>query len=157
MLTLFSTPHNRRRTLVLLAVCGVLAGAAGAVGIDDNPLGVSLAFLSATALVLAFVHPWRTSRRFRRLIYASCLGFVALAVLSNVFEAVASRAGLQSPLAGALNGAGAVFFLIAVLLCPPGLLVGVVGALVTSRRERHSQPGTAPVEPEPSPARQETR
>ena len=140
MFVAFSTPHSRRRTLLLFAVCGVLAAAAGAVGIDDNPLGVSLAFLSATALVLAFVHPWRTSRQFRRLVYASVVGFVALAVLSNVFEAAAAKAGVQSPFEGLLNGAGAVFFLIAILLCPPGLLVGVIGAVVTSRRERHSRP-----------------
>ena len=140
MFEAFSTPHNRRRTLLLFAVCGVLAAAAGAVGIDDNPLGVLLAFLSATALVLAFVHPWRTSRQFRRLACASALGFVALAVLSNVGEAVASKVGVQGPFEGLLNGAGAVFFLIAILLCPPGLLVGVIGAVVTSRRERHSRP-----------------
>jgi hypothetical protein len=140
MLETFSMPHSRRRTLLLFAVCGVLAAAAGAVGIDDNPLGVSLAFLSATALVLAFVHPWRTSRQFQRLVYASGLGFVALAVLSNVCEAVASEVGVQGLFEGLLNGAGAVFLLIATLLCPPGLLVGVIGAVVISRRERHSQP-----------------
>jgi hypothetical protein len=139
MLEAFSTPHNRRRTLLFLALCGVLAVAAGAVGIDDNPLGVSLAFLSATALVLAFVHPWRTSRQFRRLVYASVLGFVALAVLSNVVEAIASKVGVQSPFAGLLNGVGAACFVIATLLCPAGLLAGIIGAVVTSRRERHSQ------------------
>ena len=139
MLEAFSTPH-RRRTLLLIVVCGVLAAVAGAVGIDDKPLGLLLAFLSATALVLAFVHPWRTSRQFRRLVYASGLGFVALAVLSNVGEAVASKVGVQGPVEGLLNGVGAVFFLIAILLCPPGLLVGVIGAVVTSRRERHSRP-----------------
>ena len=61
MLEAFSTPQSRRQMLLLFAVCGVLAGAAGAVGIDDNPLGVALAFLSAIALVLAFAHPWRSS------------------------------------------------------------------------------------------------
>ena len=140
MFEAFSTPPSRRRTLLLLAVCGVLAAAAGAVGIDDNLPGVSLAYLSATALVLAFVHPWRTSRQFRRLVYASGLGFVAFAVLSNVLEGVAWKVGGQSPFEGLLNGAGAVFFVIATLLCPPGFVVGVIGAVVTSRRERHAQP-----------------
>jgi hypothetical protein len=140
MLEAFSIPRSRRWTLLLLAVCGTLAAVTGMVGIDDNPLGVALAFLSATALVLAFVHPWRTSRQFRRLIYAAGLGFVVLTVLSNVFEAVAAKVGTQSPLEGLLNGAGAIFFLIAVLLCPPALLVGVIGAVVTSRRERYSTP-----------------
>lgn len=49
MLQALATARNRNRTLLLLAACGILAAVAAAVGIDDNPLGVSLAFLSATA------------------------------------------------------------------------------------------------------------
>ena len=60
---MFETLSNAqwRRTLLLLVICGELAAAAGAVGIDDNPAGLSLAYLSAIALVLAFAHPWRAS------------------------------------------------------------------------------------------------
>jgi hypothetical protein len=139
MLPALFTPRNRIRTLLLLAACGVLAAAAVTVGIDDNPLGVALVFLSATALVLAFVHPWRTSSQFRRLVLASFLVFVAFAVLSNVFEGVASKMSVQSTFASLLDSAGAVCFLIASLLCPAALIVGVIGVVVASRRERHSQ------------------
>jgi uncharacterized membrane protein (UPF0136 family) len=76
MIAAFSTPYNRTRTFILLAVCGLLAIAAAAIGIDDNPPGVLLAFLAATAFVLAFVHPWRTARKFMFLLLASFLGFV---------------------------------------------------------------------------------
>ena len=140
MIEAFSTPRNRNRTFILFAVCGVLAIAA-AIGIDDNPPGLLLAFLSASAFVLAFVHPWRASKQFRYLIYASVLGFIVFAVLHNVFDFVASKLGGSGLVPGLLNGAGAAFFLVAVLLCPPGLLVGAVGAAVMYRRERHSQPG----------------
>jgi len=37
MIAAFSTPYNRTRTFILLTVCGLLAIAAAAVGIDDNP------------------------------------------------------------------------------------------------------------------------
>ena len=141
MLKAFSTPYNRKRTFVLFAICGVLAVAAAIVGISDNPPGLLLAFLSATAFIVAFVHPWRASKHFRRLVYASVLGFIMSAVLHNVFEGVASTAGVSGLLRALLSGAGVAFFLIAILLCPPGLLVGAVGAIVMSRRERHSQPG----------------
>jgi uncharacterized membrane protein YccC len=57
MIAAFSTPRNRIKTFILLAICGLLAIAAAAVGIDDNPPGILLAFLAATAFVLAFVHP----------------------------------------------------------------------------------------------------
>ena len=109
-------------------ICGVLATAAGVVGVSDNLAGLSLALLSATALVLAFVHPWRAPKRYLLLIGASMLMFVASTVLSNVF--------------GDGSAAGGVFFFIAIWLCPAGLLVGVIGTVTTfvaSRREHRQQ------------------
>jgi hypothetical protein len=131
MFEAFSKPQ-RRRTLLFLVSCGALAAAAGVVGIDDNFLGASLVWLSAIALVLAFVHPWRTSRRFLLLIGASVLGFVVFAVLSASME----NAGV---------GGGGVFFLLALFLCPAGLLVGIIGAAitwVTSIRAHHLPPAS---------------
>jgi hypothetical protein len=131
MLEAFSKAQ-RRRTLLFLVICGALAAAAGVVGTTDNLPGQSLAWLSAIALVLAFVHPWRTSRRFLLLIGASALGFVVFAVLSAVLE----NAGVAG---------GGVFFLLALFLCPAGLAVGIVGAVVTrvtSRRMHHLPPAT---------------
>ena len=134
MLEALSTPRSRRRTLLLLAVCAALAAAAIVVGVEDNPVGIGLGFLSATALVLGFAHPWRTSRPFRRLIYASVLGFVALVVISNLLEATVSEAAMPRAVDTVLNAAAIAAF----LLCPAGLLVGVAGALITWRRERRS-------------------
>jgi hypothetical protein len=127
MLEAFAKPQEKQ-TLLLLVICGVLAAAAGVVGIDDNPAGQSLAYLSAIALVLALVHPWRTTKRFLLLVGASALGFVVFTVLSSVLE----NAGVE--------GVGGVFFLIAAMLCPAGLLVGIIGAVVTrvtSKRAHH--------------------
>ncbi len=125
---------QRGRTVLFLVVCGALAAAAGVVGIDDNLPGQSLAWLSATALVLAFVHPWRTARRFLLLTGASLVGFVVFAVLSSVMES-----------AGVVGGG--VFLLLALFLCPAGLLVGIIGAVgtfIASRREhqQHVPPGS---------------
>ena len=142
MIEALSTPRNRIRTLILLATCGLAAIAAAAAGIDDNPPGILLAFLAATAFVLAFVHPWRTSRQFRRLLYASALGFVVFGLLHIVFEAIAFNLGGSGLVPDLLNVAGAVCFLIAVLVCPPGLLVGAVGAVVMAiRNRRRPTPG----------------
>ena len=140
MLEAFSTPRNVIRTLILLAVCGLLAVAAGVLGIADNPPGLLSAFLSAGAFFLAFTHPWRTSRQFLHLLYASGLGIVVFAVLHNVFEAMAWRLSDSSLLHGFLGGLGGVFFLIAILVCPPGLLVGAIGAGVMSARKRNQPP-----------------
>jgi len=139
MLEAFSTAENRGRTLILLAICGLLSAGAAAVSIDDNALGVALAFLSAVAAVLAFVHPWRTVAQFRRLITLAGLGFGVLVLLSNLFEALAPKAGVASPLGTLFGGAGALCFVIALLLCLPGVVAGVLAALFTARRERRSQ------------------
>src|SRR3990172_3939345 len=89
MIDAFSTPHKRIKTLILLLICGLSAIAAAAIGINDNPPGILFALLAATAFVLAFVHPWRTARQFRFLLYSSVLGIALFAILNNVFAAVA--------------------------------------------------------------------
>lgn len=124
--------------MVLLAICGMLAFAAVAVGVDDNPPGLLLAILSAVTFTIAFVHPWRASANFRRLMYASGIGFLACGILHNVFEAVATGAVSSGLAHDLMSGAGVVFFLVAILLCPPAFLVSAIGAIVMSRRARSS-------------------
>jgi hypothetical protein len=144
MFEAFSSPKNRKTTLSLFIICGVLGIAAGFIGIDDNLPGVLLAFLSVLAFILAFVHPWRRRKLYLNLIYASILGFVGFALLHNLFEFAASKSGGGGLLVESLNLVGGAFFLIAVLLCPVCLLVGVVGFAVMSILENHSKSG-APV------------
>jgi hypothetical protein len=144
MLKALSTPGNRRRTFILFAVCGLLGVGAAAVGISDNPPGLLLAFLSASAFIVAFVHPWRASKCFRRLIYVSGLGFIVSAILHNVLHGVASQVGASNLVRDLIGGAGVLFFLVAIFLCPPGILIGVIGAVVMSRRACHSRTGTPP-------------
>ena len=137
MIAAFSTPYNRTRTFILLAVCGLLAIAAAAVGIDDNPPGVLLAFLAATAFVLAFVHPWRTAKKFVLLLLASVLGFVLYIALNIVLDTAAqdpATAGalrdlLQSPVVAALS-------VIIAILCPAAFIVGAVGSVAMFMRNR---------------------
>jgi hypothetical protein len=131
MIAAFSIPQNRIKTLVLLAVCGLLAIAAAAVGVDDNLPGVLLAFLAATAFVLAFVHPWRTAKKFVLLLLASVLGFLLYIALNIVLDIAAqdpATAGalqylLQSPVVEALS-------VIIAILCPAAFIVGAVDAVV---------------------------
>ena len=137
MIAAFSTPQNRIKTFVLLAVCGLLAIAAAAVGVDDNPPGVLLAFLAATAFVLAFVHPWRTAKKFVLLLLAAVLGFLLYIALNIVLDIAAqdpATAGalqdlLQSPVVEALS-------VIIAILCPAAFIVGAVGAVVMFVRNR---------------------
>jgi uncharacterized membrane protein (UPF0136 family) len=133
----FSTSHNRKMTLILLAICGLLAIAAVVAGINDNPPGILLAFLAATAFILAFVHPWRTARKFMFLLLASVLGFVLFAILNIILDSVAQNPAtssalqdlIQSPAINAMN-------LIIAMICPAALLVGAVGSVAMFIRSR---------------------
>jgi hypothetical protein len=136
MLEAFSTPHNRTLTSVFLAGGCSFAMAAIVVGVDDNPPGILLAFLAATASVLAFVHPWRTARQFRLLLFASLLGFVLFAILHNVFDAAASLSATVRGLRGLLQALSVAAFFLAILVCPSAFFVGAVGAPVMFIRSR---------------------
>ena len=137
MLESFRRPYLGR-TLILLAVCVALMGATVLLTHTGfNPAGLRglLAFLAACAFVLAFAHPWRTTRKYVHLIYGSAAGLAVCVVLTNVFEGLAASAVGSGTLHGALDAASLVCFTGALLVCPAGLLVGVLGALATRRRE----------------------
>ena len=136
MIDAFSTPHNRIKTLILLVICGLSAIAAAAVGIDDNPPGILLAFLATTAFVLAFVHPWRTARQFRLLLYASVLGLALFVILNNVFAAVAHNSATAGALQNLLQGLAVAAFFLATLICPAAFIVGAVGSVAMFIRSR---------------------
>jgi len=137
MISAFSTPHNRKITLILLAICGLLAIAATVVGINDNLPGILLAFLAATAFVLAFVHPWRRAKNFLILLGASVIGFALFVVLHNVFDTLGQMAA-DAPVVGwLLQGLSVLSFFLAIIGCPAAFLVGVVGSVAMFIRNRH--------------------
>jgi len=128
-------PGRRSWTAVLLGAAALLAVAARLVGIDDNALGISLAMLAAASLVLAIAHPW-SSAQFRRLIYASVVGFAALLALGIACGASVALAATPAWVDRLLEVASTAFLLIAAFLCIPGLVVGAIGIAVKRRRER---------------------
>ena len=69
-------------------------------------------------------------KQFRLFLYASVLGLVMFAILHNVFEAVASKAASAGALQILLQGFGVTTFFLAVLICPPAIIVGAVGSVV---------------------------
>jgi hypothetical protein len=117
-------------TFILLATSGLLAITAAVVGIDDNLPGILLAFLAAIAFVLAFVHPWRTAKKFMFLLLASILGFVLYIILNIILDTAAqdpAAAGtlqnlLQSPIAEA-------FSIITGMIFAAAFIVGVIGSV----------------------------
>ena len=137
MTSAFSTSHNRNMTLMLLAICGLLAIVAVVAGIDDNLPGILLAFLAATAFVLAFVHPWRTARKFIFLLLASILGFVLFIALNIIFDAVAQNPATAGALQNLLQSPAIdAFSIIISMLCSAAFIVGAVGSITMFIRSR---------------------
>jgi len=130
-----STPRNKIKTLILLVICGLSAISSTVVGINDNLPGILLAFLAATAFVLAFVHPWRTARKFVFLLLASILGFVLFVILNIIFDSVAQDPATSGTLQDLINSPAIdALNLIIAMICPAAFIVGVVGSIAMSIR-----------------------
>lgn len=129
---------SRKPLMVFLAV-GCIALAAGlVVGVDDNPPGLILVYLACASFILAFAHRWRTVRSYVILLIASLVGFPVAALLHNLLYAlgeVAKEVPAVPTVAEALHVA---FFLIAILLCPVGALIGGIGGAIMWRRTRRA-------------------
>jgi hypothetical protein len=135
VLQAFATPHNRMVSVLLLVACGLLAMAAARLGIIDNPPGIVLAFLSIAAFVTALVHHWRRARPFGLLAGGSLAALVVLGLLAVLFGILSNKlgpGGLLASVLGALSGG----CMLAAMVCPSALMVGVVGGLLMLVRER---------------------
>lgn len=124
----FESPYQRASfILVLLSV--VKAAGAVLVGVDDNPLGIALAVLGGITLVTAFVHHWRSAKRFLALaVGAVGLGVIAVGVL--IWIDISLTAGrVPESVAYAVDAGGNVLALAAAFLVLPSILVGLAGSV----------------------------
>ena len=122
---------GRKVSLIFFAAGIVLTALSLAVGISDNPTGIFLLYTGITLLMLGFVHRWRSVKRFLMLTGISLAGFVLFAVAHNGMYAFGIMAADIAVLRQILGIFGGIFFLIAVILCPVGILVGGVGSIIT--------------------------
>ncbi len=127
-----STKSNRKITLLWVAICCGCLIAALIVGISGNLPGLTLCYVAAVSIVLAFAHSWRRVKYFFILLSASLVGFFVFVVLHNVFYGLGQMAADINVLGQLLDFFHAVFFIIATLVCPAGFLVGVVGSIATT-------------------------
>ncbi|MDZ7263149.1 MAG: hypothetical protein ONB16_01100 [candidate division KSB1 bacterium] len=130
MIAAFSTPKNRIRTYLCLAICGMAAFAAARIGMADNLPGILLAYVVAVSFVLAFVHSWCAARQFRLLICMSIISLVFFVILHNVFEALAHNSATGGVFQNLMQSLAVAAFFLATLICPAAFLVGVIGWVV---------------------------
>ena len=140
MIEAFSTPGNRIKAFIFLTLCGLLAIISVVIGIDDNPPGALLAFLSACAFILAFVHPWRSAKKFMFLLLAALLGFVLFIILSIITDSLVQNPTTPGMLKDLLQSpAFDAVILVFAIICPAAFIVGVVGSLAMFIRNRRKQ------------------
>ena len=129
MFTSFRSPY-RRVSLVLMALAAASAAGAVLVSVDDNPPGLALAVLAGAMLVTAFVHHWRSTKRFFAL-FAIAFGLGAIMVGILIAIDISLTGGHVAELiAPAVDMGGNALALILAFLVAPSILVGLAGALV---------------------------
>jgi hypothetical protein len=131
---------HRKATIALLAIGATLVIVALIVGIADNLPGILLLYLGVAAFILAFAHGWHRARSFQILLLVSVIGVPVFAVLHNVMYALANMMGGVVLLRQVFQFLHASCFLLALIVCPPGILIGAVGSLVVFFRHRARTP-----------------
>lgn len=133
---LFGSAKSRKISLILIATGMLLMIAANIVGIADNPPGIILAFISICAIILAFVHHWTKLKKFLILLISSVVGFPVFAVLHNLFYGLATMAKDIIVVKQILEILDVSSFLIAIFLCPVGILVGATGSIILAIKNK---------------------
>jgi hypothetical protein len=123
---------RRRHTVLWLAIGIGLLMLALVFRVRSNTLGLALLYLGVTALLLAVVHRWRRPKPFLILALSSLVGYPVLVVLHNFFYAIASFNTEVPPLRWPAEFLHVACFLGAMLLCPAGLVIGLLGAVVSA-------------------------
>ncbi|MCP5063285.1 MAG: hypothetical protein GY936_12575 [Ignavibacteriae bacterium] len=121
--------QNKKLSLVFLYIFVVLAILASIIGISDNPSGIIILYLGIASLILSFIHHWQSTRKFIILLTVIIITFVISAILHNLLEVVAEKYITLSLLKELVSGLGVLFFIVAVLICPPAILISIIGAV----------------------------
>jgi len=127
-----SAENSRKVTLLWCVICGGSLMAAFIVGISGNTPGLVLCYIAAISFVLAFVHTWKRVKLFLLLSGGALAGFAVFAVLHNLFYALGQIAADIIVLKQLLEFLHVIFFIAAVLVCPAGFLIGVIGSIATA-------------------------
>jgi len=121
--------ENLRLTLLLLALAIVAITIALIIGISDNPPGIIILYSGIILLIISLVYIWRKIRPFLILLVVSIVGIPVFAVLHNIFYGIAELTSDVKLLPEILRLFDTMSFIIALIICPSGIVVGLGGAL----------------------------
>ena len=96
-----------------------------------NSLAVALIYSGVSIGIVTYIHHWRDPLSFLILIGLSIVGFPVFVVLHNAFYAFGEISKNIFLLKNIFEILHALFFIIAVAICPTGLFIGIIGLLLT--------------------------
>ena len=135
-LQLLFNKTNGRITILLLLLAVLFTVAALVVGVNDNMPAIVVLFIGIMLLVTAFVHIWKRIKSYLMLALIAAIGIPVFVVLHNVFYGLGELAAGNLWLAGIAGFFDVFSFLIATLVCPSCVVVGLLGALILFIRVR---------------------
>ena len=130
--------ENRRITLLLIALAIIAITIGLIIGISDNPPGIIILYAGILLLIISFIHTWRKIRPFLILLLISSVAVPVFVVLHNIFFGIAELNSDARLLYEVLSFFDAMSFIIALIICPSGIVVGLGGALILFIRSRKS-------------------
>jgi hypothetical protein len=123
-------PPYQRATVILVVLAAVSAAGAALIGIEESLPGIALAMLAGTFIVTAFVHHWRSPKRFLTLCAIS-FGLIVILAGSLIAIDISLTGGhVPGPVAPSVESGGNALALMVAFLVVPSLFVGLAGALV---------------------------
>lgn len=129
---------NLKMTLIFLSLSIILVIAAFIVGVEDNPPGAVLLYAGTFALILTIAHRWRKVKEFTILTVASIIGIPIFIVLHNLLEVLGEKSVDIILLYYLLTGLSVISFLMALIVCPAGLIIGISGIIVLTIKTRRT-------------------
>ena len=127
---LIGEKRKRKISFTLLVIGCISIILAFSIGISDNPPGILLCYLGIISLILIFSHHWSETKKFNILLLCSIIGFPVSVVLHNLLYGLGKMFAANPLLSQMFESLHVSFFIIAILICPPGILIGAAGSLV---------------------------
>lgn len=134
--TLFKKLKIGKKSLIFIVAGIILLVVSAIIGISDNLSGIIVAISGLCSFFLAFVHHWTKPKNFIILCIVSIIGFFLFAVLHNLFYALAIMAKDIFLLKKTLEFLHVLSFLIAIFICPPGIITGLAGSIITALKNK---------------------
>ncbi|MCB9211427.1 MAG: hypothetical protein H6609_18845 [Ignavibacteriales bacterium] len=93
----------------------------------ESQLGLVIIFMGVVFIVSSFTYKIQKPKSFLILLFSSIGSFIVFALLHNIFEGLGDGTIFKS--------IGAFFFILAIILCPAAITVGIIGFIVRQFQE----------------------